>query len=52
MNLSEIAFGVMAGFTILFVAAIYLTERKSRTTDFPKSDITESQNETPAESSD
>jgi hypothetical protein len=47
MNLSVIAFGVMAGFGILFVAAMFLMERNSGRPDFPKSDITETQDENP-----
>jgi hypothetical protein len=47
MNLSLIAFIAMAGFTTLFVAAIFLIERNSKPADFTKSDITESPDENP-----
>jgi hypothetical protein len=52
MNLSVIAFGAMAGFAILFVAAMFLIERNSRPADFPKSDIAEAEDENPFEVSD
>ena len=47
MNLSIIAFALMAGFVILFVAAIYLIERNFRPTNFPKSDIAETEDNNP-----
>jgi hypothetical protein len=52
MNLSIIAFGVMTGFAILFLAAIFLMERSFKRPDFPKSDSTEAQDENPFESVD
>lgn len=47
MTLSTIAFGVMAGFIILFAAAIFLMEWSSRRNDFPKSDSAEAREENP-----
>jgi hypothetical protein len=49
MNLSVIAFGVMAGFGILFVAAMFLMERNFKRPDYPKSDLTEPQDKNPFE---
>jgi hypothetical protein len=51
MNLSVIAFGVMAGFGILFVAAIFLMERSSSRVDFSKQDTTDIKDENPFEPS-
>jgi hypothetical protein len=47
-----IAFGAMSGFTILFLAAMFLLERSSRRVDFPKSDSTETRDDNPFASSD
>ncbi len=49
MNLSVIAFSVMAGFGILFVATMFLMEWNSKRPEFPKSDITENSDENPFE---
>ena len=47
MTLSVIAFGVMAGFAILFVAAMFLVERNFDRPDFPKSDVTKTEDDNP-----
>jgi hypothetical protein len=52
MNLSVIAFGVMAGFGILFVAAMFLMEWSSRRPDFPKTEISEEPDENPFKAAD
>jgi hypothetical protein len=50
MNLSVIAFGLMAGFGILFVAAMFLMEWSSKRPEFPKSDPSADPNESPFKS--
>jgi hypothetical protein len=50
MNLSVIAFGVMAGFGILFVAGMLLMEWNFKRPEYPKSDV--AQEENPFESAD
>jgi hypothetical protein len=47
MTLSIIAFGAMTGLVVLFLAAIFLTERSSRTTKFRESDIPQAQDDHP-----
>jgi hypothetical protein len=47
MNVSIIAFGVMTGFVVLFVAAAFLMERSSSRVEFPKSDIAETEDDNP-----
>lgn len=47
MNLSIIAFGVMTGFAVLFMAAMFLMERSSSRIEFPKSDVAETEDDNP-----
>ena len=47
MNLSVIAFVVMTGFGILFMAGMFLMERSSSRVEFPKSDIAETEDDNP-----
>ena len=49
MNLSMIAFAAMAGFAILFVAAMFVMERKGTSVEFPKSDVADDSDENPFE---
>lgn len=47
MNLSVIAFGAMTIFAIVFLAAMFLIEWNSNPAEFPKSDITEAEDDNP-----
>ncbi|HTR41204.1 MAG TPA: hypothetical protein VMH87_06275 [Pseudomonadales bacterium] len=47
MNLSIIAFGVMAGFGVLFMGATLLMDRSPSRVKFPKPDAAETEDDNP-----
>jgi len=47
MNVSTIAFGLMTGFVVLFIAAAFLMERSSSRVEFPKPENAETEDDNP-----